>query len=283
MSTQTAKAPPKGALTDSHIPLGTIAVGTHSTKPRSGNPAVRSAYRVAKAARRAAARKEPDALKLAKFRQDTQTAIVADARRQGYRPTKRQVKSLKGLLEGIDRGGRTCSSHIKIATRVPTSHASSKTGHVHRKKIGEDLAWWTKTAGGLTRRWKPVMLASGQATGKYVYRVARRVMSALKAAGRLVRRPRRDFDSHLLQRPYRCGGRGRGAGNPRPEPSFADLLRKYHGDEYADAYLAARKCPETSRGWRSFATSRLGLVRAWRRLVVALRSCVGFSPEQPSW
>ncbi|HCG01432.1 MAG TPA: hypothetical protein DEV93_12915 [Chloroflexi bacterium] len=244
---------------------------------------MRSAYRVAKAARRAAARKDPDARKLVKFRQDTQTAIVADARRQGYRPTKRQVKSLRGLLEGIDRGGRTCSSHIEIATRVPTTHASSKTGHVHRKKIGEDLAWWTKAAGGLTRRWKPVMLASGQATGKYVYRVARRVMSALKAAGRLVRRPRRDFDSHLLQRPYRCGGRVvsrlRVAGIQRPQPSFADLLRKYHGGAYADAYLAARKCPVTSRGWRSFATSRLGLVRAWRRLVVAL----GCSPEQPPW
>jgi hypothetical protein len=165
--------------------------------------------------------------------------MVRDAKRLGHRPKPGQIKSLKGFLEGIDLGGGSCASHSDIAARVLTSDPRSQTGHVTRDKIGRDLAYWVRI-GLLTRRWKTIMLSNMQPTRKYVYQVARRVMTALKSLGRLVRRAK--DNAHSLQGPYPCSGRvvsqWRGAGIQRPQSSLADLIRKYHGDAAADVYIA---------------------------------------------
>jgi hypothetical protein len=208
-----------------------------------------------------------------KFRRDTLAAIVKDARGQGHRPTRGQIKSLKGLLEGIDLGGVTCSSHIEIATRVPTSDPRSMTGHVDRRKIGEDVVFWVK-AGSLTRQWKTIMLPNMQPTRKYIYRVARRVMTALKSLGRLVRRPRQKDNSHSLQRLYRDGGSVVSQRMVRPEPSIADLIRKYHGDEAADVYLAThREGEECLEVDHKDARQPSSSSSSFRRLKRSLRAC----------
>jgi hypothetical protein len=220
-----------------------------------------------------------------KFRRNMLATMVRDARRLGCGPKPGQIKSLKGFLEGIDLGGGSCASHSDIAARVLTSDPRSKTGHVTRDKIGRDLAYWVRI-GLLTRRWKTIMLPNMQPTRKYVYQVANRVMTALKSLGRLVRRPK--DNAHSLQRRYRDSGMGRVAAIQRPQPSLADLIRKYFGDEAADVYLAAqtkgeecRKAAHTghtghgaNRAMRRFAKSRLRLDLAWRRLFVILKSCV---------
>jgi hypothetical protein len=185
-----------------------------------------------------------------KFRQDALRQMVRDARRLGCGPKPGQIKSLKGFLEGIDLGGGSCASHSDIAALVPTSDPRSKTGHVTRDKIGRDLAYWVRL-GLLTRRWKTIMLPNMQPTRKYVYQVARRVLTALKSLGRLVRRPK--DNAYSLQRLYRYGGRvvsqWRGAGIQRPQPSLADLIRKYHGDDAANVYIVEQAQVHTaSRG-----------------------------------
>jgi hypothetical protein len=177
-----------------------------------------------------------------KFRRDMLATMVRDAKRLGHRPKPGQIKSLKGFLDSIDLGGGSCASHSDIAARVLTSDRRSKTGHVTRDKIGRDLAYWVRT-GLLTRRWKIILLPNMQPTRKYVYQVARRVMTALKSLGRLVRRPK--DNAHSLQRLYRDSGmvvsRLRGAGKPCSEPSLAELIRKYHGDDAADVYMARER------------------------------------------
>jgi hypothetical protein len=183
-----------------------------------------------------------------KFRRDMLTAMVRDAKRLGHRPKPGQIKSLKGFLEGIDLGGGSCASHSDIAARVLTSDPRSQTGHVTRDKIGRDLAYWVRI-GLLTRRWKTIMLSNMQPTRKYVYQVAHRVMSTLKSLGRLVRRPK--DNAHSLPRLYPCGGMGRLAGIPGPQPSLADLIRKHHGDEAADVYAKGEECRRVEQEGRS--------------------------------
>jgi hypothetical protein len=135
----------------------------------------------------------------------------------------------------------------------------------------------------------------GRTTNRYRF-CWDRILAAIKTARRALRK-------YTSKVPFWADNMTGHRGEAKPEPSFADLIRKYHGDEEADAYLAAHmegeeclkvervECSESkhgsgtrSRAWRNFATSRLGLVRVWRRLVVALRSCVnrGSSSKPPA-
>jgi hypothetical protein len=229
-----------------------------------------------------------------KFRQDTLTAIVREAKRQGHHPTRELNKILRGQFVDIAPGGVSRTSQDEVAKRIPSKHGNSKTGHMNRKQVRRGLAWWAAT-GLIEREWVPIMLSSGQASGKWVYRVARHIMSILKAAGKLIRRPRRKNVSYLLQRLYRDSGMGRVAAIPRPQPSLADLIRKYFGDEAANVYMAVhtegeecqaeRECNERGQRGRSFtAKFRMRLARAWRRLIETSGSYVhrGFLSKFPT-